>query len=61
MGKQAMGAIAYNQGQRIDTLLYLLAYPQCPMVKTKTIDIIKFHKVYFLYKKMLFGNDNLFY
>ena len=27
MGKQAMGAIAYNQLNRIDTLLYLLVYP----------------------------------
>ena len=37
MGKQAIGAIAYNQLNRIDTLLYLLVYPQQPMVKTKTI------------------------
>ena len=28
MGKQAMGAIAYNQFNRIDTVLYLLCYPQ---------------------------------
>ena len=35
MGKQAIGAIAYNQLNRIDTLLYLLVYPQKPMVKTK--------------------------
>ncbi len=33
MGKQAIGAIAYNQLQRIDTLLYLLVYPQ---VNTQT-------------------------
>ena len=29
------GTIGYNQRNRIDTLMYLLAYPQCPMVKTK--------------------------
>ncbi|KAK3067054.1 DNA-directed RNA polymerase III complex subunit Rpc2, partial [Teratosphaeriaceae sp. CCFEE 6253] len=31
MGKQAIGAIAYNQFERIDTLLYLMVYPQKPM------------------------------
>ncbi|KAG0573443.1 hypothetical protein KC19_VG178900 [Ceratodon purpureus] len=35
MGKQAMGNIAYNQLQRMDTLLYLLVYPQRPMLSTK--------------------------
>jgi DNA-directed RNA polymerase III subunit RPC2 len=45
MGKQAMGAIGYNQFNRIDTLLYLLVYPQQPMVKTKTIDLINFRKI----------------
>eukprot|EP00455_Lapot_gusevi_P048942 TRINITY_DN684_c0_g1_i17.p1 TRINITY_DN684_c0_g1~~TRINITY_DN684_c0_g1_i17.p1 ORF type:complete len:443 (-),score=119.87 TRINITY_DN684_c0_g1_i17:93-1421(-) len=45
MGKQAIGAIAYNQNQRIDTLLYLMVYPQKPMVKTKTIDMIGFENV----------------
>ena len=28
MGKQAMGTIGYNQQNRIDTLMYLLVYPQ---------------------------------
>ncbi|KAJ3073113.1 DNA-directed RNA polymerase III core subunit ret1 [Podochytrium sp. JEL0797] len=45
MGKQAMGTIAYNQLNRIDTLLYFLCYPQQPMVKTKTIELIGFDKV----------------
>ncbi len=39
------GTIGYNQRNRIDTLMYLLAYPQRPMVKTKTIEIIDFEKL----------------
>ncbi|ORZ33682.1 DNA-directed RNA polymerase III subunit RPC2 [Catenaria anguillulae PL171] len=45
MGKQAMGAIAYNQFDRMDTLLYLLVYTQQPMVKTKTIELINYDKI----------------
>ncbi|XP_038053269.1 DNA-directed RNA polymerase III subunit RPC2-like [Patiria miniata] len=45
MGKQAMGTIAYNQRNRIDTLMYLLAYPQAPLVKSRTIDLIGFDKI----------------
>jgi len=45
MGKQAIGAIAYNQFSRIDTLLYLMVYPQKPMVKTRTIELIKYDKL----------------
>ena len=45
MGKQAMGTIAYNQLNRMDTLLYLLVYPQTPMVRTRTIEIIGFDKM----------------
>jgi DNA-directed RNA polymerase III subunit RPC2 len=45
MGKQAIGAIAYNQLNRIDTLLYLMVYPQRPMVKTKTIELIDYEKL----------------
>ncbi|EGD75318.1 RNA polymerase II [Salpingoeca rosetta] len=45
MGKQAMGVIAYNYQRRIDTLLYALMYPQRPLVKTKTIELIDFEKL----------------
>ena len=45
MGKQAIGAIGYNQLNRIDTLLYLSVYPQQPMVKTKTIELIGYDKL----------------
>jgi len=45
MGKQAIGSIAYNQLQRIDTLLYLLVYPQRPLAQTKTIELINFHRL----------------
>lgn len=45
MGKQAIGAIAYNQFLRIDSLLYLMVYPHKPMVKTRTIELIKYDKL----------------
>ncbi|KAI9467840.1 DNA-directed RNA polymerase III complex subunit Rpc2 [Coemansia sp. RSA 989] len=45
MGKQAIGVIGYNQLNRIDTLLYLMVYPQQPMVKTKTIELINYDKL----------------
>lgn len=45
MGKQAMGTIGYNQADRIDTLLYLMVYPQRPMVETRTIPLIGFDKL----------------
>ncbi|EPZ33014.1 polymerase III polypeptide B [Rozella allomycis CSF55] len=45
MGKQAMGSIAFNQLERFDTLLYLLQYPQQPMVKTKTIELIGYDQL----------------
>lgn len=45
MGKQAIGAIAYNQLNRIDTLLYLSVYPQQPMVKTKTIELVGYDRL----------------
>jgi DNA-directed RNA polymerase III subunit RPC2 len=43
MGKQAMGAIAHNALERLDTLMYLLVYPQKPLVKTKIIDLDGFN------------------
>ena len=45
MGKQAIGAIASNQFLRIDTLLYLMVYPQKPLVKTRTIELVKYDKL----------------
>ena len=45
MGKQAMGTIGYNQRNRIDTLMYNLVYPQTPMVKSRTIELINFDKL----------------
>jgi DNA-directed RNA polymerase III subunit RPC2 len=45
MGKQSIGAIGYNQLNRIDTLLYLSVYPQQPMVKTKTIELIGYDRL----------------
>ncbi|KAF9074479.1 hypothetical protein BDP27DRAFT_1214540 [Rhodocollybia butyracea] len=45
MGKQAIGAIGYNQLNRIDTLLYLSVYPQQPMVKTKTIELVGYDRL----------------
>jgi len=29
------GTIAYNQQNRFDSIMYLLCYPQAPLVKTK--------------------------
>lgn len=45
MGKQAIGAIGYNQLKRIDTLLYLMVYPHQPMVKTRTIELVGYDKL----------------
>lgn len=32
MGKQSIGVIALNQFDRVDTVLYLLCYPQRPLL-----------------------------
>ena len=45
MGKQAMGTIALNQRNRIDTLLYNIVYPMKPMVKSRTIELINFEQL----------------
>jgi DNA-directed RNA polymerase III subunit RPC2 len=45
MGKQAIGAIAYNQFERIDSLLYLMVYPQRPMVKSRTIELVHYDEL----------------
>eukprot|EP00397_Hematodinium_sp_SG-2012_P003066 GEMP01003074.1.p1 GENE.GEMP01003074.1~~GEMP01003074.1.p1 ORF type:complete len:1220 (+),score=278.51 GEMP01003074.1:80-3661(+) len=42
MGKQAMGAIAYNQFHRTDNVLYLLNYPEKPLTKSKTLDLVNY-------------------
>ena len=39
MGRQSIGAIGYNQLIRTDTLLYLMIYPQKPLVKTLSMEI----------------------
>ncbi len=45
MGKQSMGAIASNQFLRMDTMMYLLLYPQQPLVTSKTMHLINFDKL----------------
>jgi DNA-directed RNA polymerase III subunit RPC2 len=45
MGKQAIGTTAINQYERFDTLLYAMIYPQKPMVKSRTLDLINFDQV----------------
>lgn len=45
MGKQAMGTVALNQYERLDSLLYAMVYPQKPLVTTRTLDLIHFNEV----------------
>ena len=45
MGKQALGSIACNQFARVDTVLYLLGYPQKPLVKTRTIELVNYEEL----------------
>lgn len=46
MGKQAMGTVALNQYERLDSLLYAMVYPQKPLVTTRTLDLIHFNEVH---------------
>lgn len=45
MSKQAMGAIGINQYERMDGLIYSLVYPQKPMVKSRTLDLVGFDEI----------------
>lgn len=45
MGRQAAGTIGYNQRKRMDTVMYNLVYPQRPIVKTKTSEMIKYNEL----------------
>jgi DNA-directed RNA polymerase III subunit RPC2 len=45
MGKQAMGGIGMNEYARMDGLIYTLVYPQKPMVKSRTLDLVNFDSI----------------
>jgi DNA-directed RNA polymerase III subunit RPC2 len=45
MAKQAMGCVAINMYERMDGLLYSLVYPQKPMVKSRTLDLMNFDSI----------------
>lgn len=45
MAKQAMGCIGMNEYERMDGLIYTLIYPQKPLVKSRTLDLINFDKI----------------
>ena len=45
MGKQAMGNLAFNQLNRMDTLMYTLCSAQKPLVTTKTIELIQYDRL----------------
>ena len=45
MAKQAMGTIALNEYERMDGLIYTLVYPQKPMVKSRTLDLVNFDNI----------------
>ncbi|KAG7361394.1 DNA-directed RNA polymerase subunit B [Nitzschia inconspicua] len=45
MSKQAMGTIGINQYERMDGLIYTLVYPQKPLVKSRTLDLVGFDDI----------------
>ena len=45
MAKQAIGCIAMNEYERMDGLIYSLTYPQKPLVKSRTLDLLKFDSI----------------
>lgn len=45
MAKQAMGTVGLNQYERMDGLIYTLVYPQKPLVKSRTLDLVNFDDV----------------
>jgi DNA-directed RNA polymerase III subunit RPC2 len=45
MAKQAIGTVALNQYERFDGLIYTLVYPQKPLVKSRTLDLVNFDNI----------------